>query len=152
MCSSTPHEAWRVSSIIFPSGRARRHQHYRIEQMSEIKSFAVGEGDMFYVNHGNDSCTIIDCCLDGDTDERILNEVDALRRLKSLTRFISTHPDEDHIGGLHLLDERIGIVNFYCVENKATKPDQTDSFDRYCELRDADKAFYLFQNCSRKWL
>ncbi len=120
--------------------------------MSEIKSFAVGEGDMFYVNHGNDSFTIIDCCLDGDTDERILNEVDALRRLKSLTRFISTHPDEDHIGGLHLLDERIGIVNFYCVENKATKPDQTDSFDRYCELRDADKAFYLFQNCSRKWL
>lgn len=32
--------------------------------MSIIKSFSVGNGDTFYIKHGNDSFTVIDCCLD----------------------------------------------------------------------------------------
>jgi len=31
--------------------------------MSEIKSFSVGEGDMFYIRHNTDNFTTIDCCL-----------------------------------------------------------------------------------------
>ncbi len=44
------------------------------------------------------------------------------------------------------------MLNFYCVLNEATKKDKTDDFDRYCSLRDSDKAFYLFTGCTRKWM
>ena len=29
--------------------------------MSIIKSFSVGEGDMFYIQHNSDNFTVIDC-------------------------------------------------------------------------------------------
>jgi hypothetical protein len=38
------------------------------------------------------------------------------------------------------------------VENEATKSDETDDFEKYCELRDSSKCFYLVKGCSRKWL
>ena len=34
--------------------------------MSTIKSFSVGYGDMFFINHGSDNFTIIDCYLDDE--------------------------------------------------------------------------------------
>lgn len=40
--------------------------------MSIIKSFSVGNGDTFYIKHGNDSFTVIDCCLDeSNIDEAV---------------------------------------------------------------------------------
>ena len=43
--------------------------------MSIIKSFSVGEGDMFYIQHNSDNFTIIDCCM-GDSNKReITNEI-----------------------------------------------------------------------------
>jgi hypothetical protein len=55
--------------------------------------------------------------------------------------------------GLAYLHEQMELLNFYCVENKATKEDQTDDFDQYCALRDdPKKAFYLYKGCTRKWL
>lgn len=121
--------------------------------MSIVKSFSVGEGDMFYVQHNVDSFTIIDCCLSDDNKASIVNEIKAIAAKKGITRFISTHPDDDHIRGLKYLDATIGILNFYCVKNDATKEDDTDDFKRYRELRDsAQKAFYLSTGCSRKWL
>jgi len=120
--------------------------------MSIIKSYAVGNGDMFCIEHNTDNCTIIDCCLSDETEDAILNEIATLSSRKGVTRFISTHPDDDHIRGLELLDKEIGILNFYCVQNNATKPDETDSFDKYCELRDSDKAFNLSKGCSRRWM
>jgi hypothetical protein len=41
------------------------------------------------------------------------------------------------------LDDKLGIINFYCGENDATKEDPTADFERYCDLRDGSKAFYL---------
>src|SRR5258708_7106836 len=107
--------------------------------MSRIKSFSVGNGDMFYIDHNSDNFTIIDCCLclDDDTTESILTEIPNLSNKKGITRFISTHPDDDHIRGLDLLDDKINILNFYCVKNTATKSDETNSFIKYCELRDS---------------
>jgi len=67
--------------------------------MSTIKSFAVGNGDMFYIEHGSDSFTIIDCCLSDDNQDGILAEIAALSGQKGVTRVISTHPDDDHICG-----------------------------------------------------
>lgn len=120
--------------------------------MSTIKSFSVGNGDMFYINHCSDNFTIIDCCINNDTPEEYLNEIAELSDRKGITRFISTHPDEDHIRGLTELDEEIDILNFYCVKNKTTKPDESDDFKRYCELRSSDKAFYIYKECTRRWV
>lgn len=120
--------------------------------MSIIKSFSVGNGDTFYIKHESDNFTIIDCYLSDDNKERIVKEIKEESKTKNITRFISTHPDEDHIQGLDYLDREIGIVNFYCVYNKATKSDETDNFKKYKELRDSEKAFYIYKGCSRKWM
>lgn len=120
--------------------------------MSTIKSFAVGNGDMFYINHNSPNFTIIDCCLSDDNKDEILKEISTLAGKNEITRVISTHPDEDHISGLHLLDKKINIVNFYSVKNNATKEDETDSFNKYCELRDSEKAFHISKGCKRKWM
>lgn len=120
--------------------------------MSLIKSISVGNGDMFYIKHGSDNFTIIDCYMDETNKDDIINEIVEKSKNKSIKRFISTHPDDDHIHGLKYLDDEINIINFYCVENKATKEDETEDFERYCELRDSDKAYYTYKGCSRCWL
>lgn len=124
--------------------------------MSIIKSLSVGYGDMFYIKHNSDNFTIIDCNLEDDNENRedYLNEIYALSLTKGITRFISTHPDEDHIKGIEDLDDRIGIINFYCVANDAVKSnEETESFKHYCKLRDdKKKAFYVEKGCQRKWM
>lgn len=121
--------------------------------MSVIKSISVGNGDMFYIKHGSSNFTIIDCNMDDTNKKEITDEIIEESKEKDITRFISTHPDKDHIHGLKYLDDQIGIVNFYCVENQATKSDETEDFKRYCELRDSEKkAFHIYQGCSRCWM
>lgn len=121
--------------------------------MSIIKSISVGNGDMFYIKHGSSNFTIIDCNMDDTNRQKITDEIISESSDKDITRFISTHPDEDHIHGLKYLDDKIGILNFYCVKNEATKSDETDDFKKYCELRDSDKkAFYIYEGCSRRWM
>lgn len=121
--------------------------------MVVIKSFSVGNGDMFYIKHGTSNFTIIDCCLSDENKEDIVSEIKKEKKGKSISRFISTHPDGDHIQKLDYLDDKIKILNFYCVKNEATKSETTPGFTRYCELRDnKKKAFYLKKNCSRKWM
>jgi beta-lactamase superfamily II metal-dependent hydrolase len=120
--------------------------------MPIVKSYAVGAGDMFYIRHGSDNFTIIDCDLSEDNAHEIIADLNAARAGKGVQRFISTHPDEDHFGGIHLLDDAITLLNFYVVENKAIKEVETESFERYCQLRDGSKAYYIFKGCSRKWM
>ncbi len=121
--------------------------------MSIVKSFSVGEGDMFYIKHNSDNFTIIDCCMSDDNRDSIIDEIKSESKNKRITRFISTHPDDDHIRSLSDLDDEMNFLNFYCVKNEATKSDETTDFDRYCELRDSSKkAFYLKKGCSRKWM
>ncbi len=120
--------------------------------MSIIKSLSVGNGDMMYIKHGSDNFTIIDCCLNNETKDRIIDEIKQEQQGKGITRFISTHPDDDHIRGIADLDDALKIVNFYVVKNEATKPDETESFKRYCALRDGDHAYYVSKDCKRKWM
>jgi len=120
--------------------------------MTIIKSFSVGNGDMFYIKHVSSNFTTIDCCLNDDNKENIVNQLKEESKYKQITRFISTHPDEDHLKGLSYLDDEIPIINFYCVGNETTKEDETVDFKRYCSLRDSDKAFYIYKNCKRKWM
>lgn len=121
--------------------------------MVKIKSFSTNNGDMFYIRHGSDNFTIIDCCIDEENKDSILNELITESKDKNITRLISTHPDDDHIRGLKYLTDHYSIPNFYCVKNDATKEDLTDDFKKYCELRDdSKKAYYLYKECSRKWM
>ena len=80
--------------------------------MSVIKSFAVGNGDMFYIQHNSDNFTIIDCDLCADNADTIIAEMKAASAEKGVSRFICTHPDEDHFGGIELLDAEMPIRNF----------------------------------------
>jgi beta-lactamase superfamily II metal-dependent hydrolase len=120
--------------------------------MTIIKSFAVGAGDTFYIKHNSDNFTIIDCDLSEENADDIINELKAASQGKGIKRFISTHPDEDHFGGIELLDNKMPISNFYVVKNNVIKDSDTASFQRYCELRDGDNAFYIYKGCRRKWM
>lgn len=128
------------------------HLSMGVDFMSVIKSFSVGNGDMFYIKHGSDNFTIIDCCLSDANKVKIVDEIISQSKGKDIIRFISTHPDNDHICGLEYLDNRMGLLNFYCTKNEATKEDVTVDFEKYCELRDSSKAFYIYQGCSRRWM
>lgn len=122
--------------------------------MTIIKSFSVSNGDMFYIEHSSSNFTIIDCHLTNKDENKdsILEEIRYKASQKDIVRFISTHPDEDHIHGIEELFDKVSIPNFYCVKNDATKPDETTSFEKYCELRDSKKTFYIKKNSTRKWM
>ena len=120
--------------------------------MTIVHSYAVGNGDMFSIRHNSDNCTIIDCSISEDNENWLLREIDKQRKNKGIVRFISTHPDQDHLSGLTTLDDHIGILNFYVVKNEAAKDEETDDFKRYKTLRDGDKAFYLYKRCTRRWM
>lgn len=120
--------------------------------MSIIKSLSVGNGDMFYIKHNTDNFSIIDCCMNEHNKEDIVEELEKQAIEKRVRRFISTHPDDDHIRGLQYLNQEMPILNFYTVKNQAKKADETDDFNEYCKLRDSDKAFYLEKDCERCWM
>ena len=121
--------------------------------MSIVKSLAVGNGDMFYIQHNSDNFSVIDCSLPSDRKDEILKEIADQRDGIGICRFISTHPDQDHTSGLVSYDDRFGIVNFYVVKNRATKSEETEDFKRYKGLRDhSNKAFYLERDCERRWM
>lgn len=120
--------------------------------MSIVKSFSVDNGDTYYIKHRSDNFTIIDCNLTDERKNEIIDELKKQSADKNIIRFISTHPDEDHIHGLEYLDNKLEILNFYCVKNSVSKDDKTDSFKKYCKLRDSEKAFYIYEGCSRYWM
>lgn len=120
--------------------------------MTIIKSLSVGNGDMFYIRHNSDNFTIIDCNLTGDRDDEIIEEIAEQSKGKTISRFISTHPDQDHFGGIEKLDAKAPIYNFYVVKNNAVKSEETASFQHYCSLRDGSKASFIHKGFRRKWL
>ena len=112
--------------------------------MSIIKSFSVGDGDMFYIDHNSDNFSIIDCCMDDGNKEAITQEIKDKISKKGIIRFISTHPDEDHLQGLKYLDEQIGIVNlflYYLLE-------QVD-FNKYSNGSTIPHLYYKDYSCEK---
>ncbi|MEO8154457.1 MAG: hypothetical protein ABI605_15410 [Rhizobacter sp.] len=121
--------------------------------MAIVKSYSVGNGDMFSIRHNSDNFTQIDCCLCAGTADDHIADLKEQSKGKGITRFISTHPDQDHLHGIELLDAEMSIHNFYVVNNQATKSDETESFKHYCNLRDDPaKAFYISKGVTRKWM
>ncbi len=120
--------------------------------MAIVKSFSVGDGDTYFIRHNSDNFSIIDCNLDDDNRSPIVDELVAEAKLKGITRFISTHPDTDHFQGLDYLDDKLGLLNFYCVKNNVQKDPTTNNFERYKKLRDGERCFYVSKGCSRLWM
>ena len=127
--------------------------------MSIVKSYSFPEGDirgdMFYIKHGSNNFTVIDCFLkDGRGEncrkEEIVNEIKRESEGR-ICRFISTHPDKDHICGLDYLDQEWPILNFYAVENSTPADSEDLSLSKYHQLK-KEKNFRIRQGISRYWL
>lgn len=121
--------------------------------MSIIKSLSVGNGDLYYIKHGSDNFTIIDCCIPSERKDEIIAELLDASNNKYIQRFISTHPDEDHIHGIEHIDDNHLGWNFYCVENSVDKEDETPSFKRYKMLRNhSERSYHIYKDCQRRWM
>lgn len=97
-----------------------------------VRSWSVGVGDMFYiydVDNGG-KLTVVDCCLTSDCKEEILQEI---KDKEARFRFISTHPDGDHISGLSEISTKIRA--FWSVANAITETNPSDDLKTYCKLR-----------------
>ena len=127
--------------------------------MSIVKSYSFPDGDvrgdMFYIKHDSQNFTVIDCYLkDGNGHNARKNEI--IKEIKAesvgrVCRFISTHPDNDHIAGIEHLDDSWRIINFYAVDNKRPTDDNDDSLTRYQWLL-ANKNFAIKRGIKRAWL
>ena len=129
--------------------------------MSLVKSFSFpkGEtrGDMFYIKHGSDSFTVIDCYLltnsqypENNRQKEIIDEI--VRQSKNrIRRFISTHPDNDHIAGIEELFRRWPTDNFYAVANSISSDEDDISLSKYIELK-ANFNFAIKRGIRRCWL
>lgn len=127
--------------------------------MSIIKSYSFPDGDirgdMFYIKHDSSNFTVIDCYLkDGDgknaRKEEIINEIIDESKDR-VCRFISTHPDNDHIAGLEYLDDKWIIENFYAVDNEHPKEYCDYSLMRYHMLLES-KNYSIERGITRPWL
>lgn len=137
---------------MYPPGHLQYHRGPKTI-MAIVKSYSVGNGDMFSIRHNSDNFTQIDCCLCADAADEHIADLKKQSKGKGITRFISTHPDQDHLQGIEQLDAEMPIHNFYVVKNQATKSDETESFKHYCKLRDDPaKAFYISEGVTRKWM
>lgn len=108
---------------------------------------------MTYIKHDSSNFSVIDCNLLEDKRDIILEEIEEESRNKTITRFISTHPDEDHIHGIEYLFNG-KIQNFHLVDNKVNKLEDTESFNKYKELRDKNltNKFSISKDCERRYI
>ena len=98
-----------------------------------VKSFSVGNGDMFSIvdREQGGNLTVIDCCLNADRTDEIIKE---LKNQGDSFRFISTHPDKDHIKGLVVIANLIHA--FWSSPNDISEKSPSDDMKAYCKLRD----------------
>ena len=111
--------------------------------MSVVKSFSFpkGEirGDTFYIKHGVNSFTVIDCYLlansankENNRQKEIIDEI-VEQSEGRVRRFISTHPDKDHIAGIEELLRRWSTTNFYAVKNDIPADKNDPSLSKYID-------------------
>lgn len=108
-----------------------------------VKSFTFPDGDIrgdtFYIKHLSDNFTLIDCYLK-DGEDRSCRRDEIISEIKQesagrVCRFISTHPDNDHILGIEMLERQWPIKNFYSVSNNIPDDEDDASMSRYNSLK-----------------
>lgn len=118
--------------------------------MNIVKSYSVGDGDMYYISHGRIHFTVIDCNLvdaDKKKKEAILNELKAASEGRSMRRFILTHPHDDHSHGIKDLFKAVSIKNFYGVDKTVLK-----EFDDIKEIISGCNFSEIHGHMCRRWL
>lgn len=126
--------------------------------MSKVYSYSFlrGDirGDMFFISHDNDSFTVIDCNLADGREQEILDRIYNDSKDKSYKRFISTHPDKDHIFGLEKLIDKIRIPasNFYAVRNDVPAEKDDASLTKYLRLMKDTKSAAIRTGLKRDFL
>lgn len=129
--------------------------------MSIVKSFSFpkGEirGDTFYIKHSFNSFTVIDCYLltnsfhkENDRQKEIIDEI-VEQSKDRIRRFISTHPDKDHIAGIEELLRRWPTTNFYAVKNNIPADKNDLSLMKYIEMKD-NHNYAISRGIKRCWL
>ncbi len=75
----------------------------------------VGQGDAIYIEAPNGNQVLID----GGTGQQVLRELGRVMPFwdRSLDIVLSTHPDQDHVGGLPAVLERMRVENVITTEN-----------------------------------
>jgi len=141
-------------SMVTPDGEGKG--------LGVVKSFSFPDGeirgDTFYIKHLSNNFTVIDCFLkdekakNADRNNRRSGIISEIKKesVGRVCRFISTHPDNDHILGIEELDKEWPIRNFYSVENDIPKNDDV-SLSKYIELKNSQKC-PLRKHVVRKWL
>lgn len=111
-------------------------------------------GDMFYIKHDNDSFTVIDCNLADGREEEILEWVSKESKGKSCLRFISTHPDNDHILGIEKLVDKLKlpVSNFYAVKNEVPAEKDNPSLTKYLALLNDENSAFIRAGMKRNYL
>lgn len=127
--------------------------------MSIVKSFSfpLGEirGDCFYIKHDSANFTVIDCFLKDGKDANC-RKSEIISEIKNesygrICRFISTHPDNDHILGIEDLNQQWEITNFYAVENAIPFDEDDSSLKKYLELKRTHN-YPIEVGITRAWL
>ncbi len=110
--------------------------------MAKIHFLNVDEGDCSIIEHDNGNVTMIDICCGNIEENKPMTEmfsVDSVNRvqgnynqkayptnpveylkrhnIRSIFRYIQTHPDMDHMDGLKNLSDSLSILNFWDTEN-----------------------------------
>lgn len=124
-----------------------------------VKSFTFPDGeirgDTFYIKHISDNFTLIDCYLK-DGDDRSCRKKEIISEIMResagrVCRFVSTHPDKDHILGIEALDSQWPILNFYSVSNDIPVDKDDDSMLRYDILK-SRQDYPIERGMVRAWM
>lgn len=134
--------------------------------MLKVHFLNVGKGNCTVIKFPSENLAIID--IDNsrinDDEDMLQDPINFLEEHypgESIFRFVLTHPDMDHMSGLHKLHENRYIVNFWDTDHNK-KVDKSkfylggyrrEDWDKYQELRNKDrnpKTLFIYQNDSQK--
>ena len=137
--------------------------------MARVHFLTVGEGDCSIIEHNSGHISVIDICggnrATTEADIRLMealekprgnfamckkptNPINYLHTLgvKSIWRFILSHPDMDHMDGFDNLASNFSITNFWDSGARKEKPDfsgspfKEEDWDRYVNIRDGKES------------
>lgn len=156
--------------------------------MARIHFLNVDEGDCSIIQHENGDITMIDICCGnlqtGEIEKAFSLEsakdgvkgnfnqkahptcpIEYLKKLgiKSIFRYIQTHPDMDHMDGLNRLADNFSVCNFWDTDNSKPSPFDAngkfgrykkEDWDRYLMFRKSEsdpKALFYYDGSSTKY-
>lgn len=116
--------------------------------MSIIKSISVGDGDMFYIKHGSDNFTNIDCSMDDYSKD------------KYCIRFISTQPDDENKNDFDkekkfFIDLHLANSKYYLMVNDTARfnilDNQSSIIKEGADLNNCIQFIYSLLNNPETW-